>query len=87
MTNLEARIREYREYQRMKEEAEATMDALKLEIIAAMGEAEEVVAGEYKARYKAITSSRFDSTAFKATHADLYRQYYKESTSRRFSIA
>ena len=31
--------------------------------------------------------SRFDSTAFRLTHADLFAQFSRSSTSRRFVIA
>lgn len=37
--------------------------------------------------WKTIISSRFDSAAFKLTHADLFRQYSKTTTSRRLVIA
>ena len=47
---------------------------------------EELKAGEYKIRFTTVTSTRFDSRAFKATHADLYNQYVKSTQSRRFSI-
>jgi predicted phage-related endonuclease len=52
-----------------------------------MGDAEELRAGEYKVTWKPVTSARFDTTAFKSTHAELYRQYTRESTTRRFQVA
>lgn len=36
--------------------------------------------------WKTIITSRFDSAAFKVTHADLFRQYSKATTSRRLVI-
>lgn len=47
---------------------------------------EEVECGEYTVRYAAMAASRFDTTAFKKEHEDLYMQYLKPSTSKRFSI-
>lgn len=38
-------------------------------------------------RYKTVKSNRFDTTAFKKEHADMYADFLKESTSRRFTIA
>ena len=68
-----------------QEEAEAIRDALK----AHMEErgTSELRAGSYKARYTEVASSRFDSAAFKKTHADLYAQYTKHTVSRRFTFA
>ena len=43
--------------------------------------------GEYVVRYATVTTSRFDSAAFKKTHAELYAQYTVPSTSKRFSIS
>jgi predicted phage-related endonuclease len=48
---------------------------------------EELPAGQYIARFTTVLSNRFDSTTFKREHADLYKQYTRQSTSRRFSIA
>lgn len=47
---------------------------------------EEVEVGEYTVRWAALAASRFDSTAFKKEHKELYMQYLKPSTSKRFSI-
>ena len=40
-----------------------------------------------KITWKTVTTTRFDSVAFKCTHADLFAQYSKVSTNRRFIIA
>lgn len=36
--------------------------------------------------WKTVTSQRFDSAAFKLTHADLFNQYSKATTNRRLVI-
>jgi len=41
----------------------------------------------FKIRWKVVKSSRFDTAAFKTTHAELYKQYLKEIESRRFTVA
>lgn len=68
-----------------EEEAEAIREALK----AHMKErgTQELRAGAYKARYTAVTSSRFDSAAFRKCHADLYAQFTKRTVSHRFTVA
>ena len=84
---LTARIRELRELQALIEEANAEAENIKDVIKAHMGDSEELRAGEYKVTWKPVTSARFDATAFKATHAELYRQYSRETTTRRFCVA
>ena len=84
---MQDKIREYREYQRMKEDIESTLDALRLDIITDMGDADEVTAGDYKVRYKAVTSSRLDTTALKKELPDIAARFMLTSTTRRFSVA
>lgn len=74
----------------LKAEAEAELKKLEDELKAIM-EAEgieELVGDEHKVTWKSVTSSRFDSTAFKkAGHEDLYKEFSKPSTSMRFTFA
>jgi predicted phage-related endonuclease len=42
---------------------------------------------DYRVTWKAVKSTRFDSAAFKTTHAELYQQYSKQTESRRFVVA
>ena len=87
MENIKKKIEELRSLKAMAEELAAEITSIEDEIKAFMGDEEEIRAGDYKVRYKTVRSSRFDSTAFKATHAVLYAQYTKETVTRRFSIA
>lgn len=66
-------------------EIKAIQDELKSELIAA--DVDEMNAGIFRISYKEIVNNRFDSKAFKATHADLYKQYTKQTSSRRFIVA
>jgi predicted phage-related endonuclease len=84
---ITTKVRELRELQLLIEEAEAEAEAIRDTLKAHMGTQEELVAGEYKIRWATVKSSRFDSSAFKATHAELYGQYNKTTTTRRFSVA
>lgn len=57
------------------------------ELKAFMGDASAIeLGGETLATWKAQTSQRFDTTAFKAAHPDLYAQFAKQSESRVFRL-
>ena len=84
---LTTKIRELRELQALIEEAQAEAEAIKDTIKNHMGDTEELRAGEYKVTWKSVTSARFDTTAFKRTHTELYSQYTRQSTTRRFMVA
>ena len=83
---IQSKARELKELKVMKEELEAEIAAIEDALKAAMGEKEEMFCGEYKLTYQTVTSSRFDSTAFKKEHADLAAAYTKSTTYRRFSV-
>lgn len=86
---MTSKVRELKELKALLDELNAEITAIEDEIKAEMTtlNVEEMTVDVYKVRYKTVTSNRFDSTAFKATHADLYNQYTKQTTSRRFSVA
>ena len=69
----------------LQNEINAIQDELKAELTAQ--NAEELNAGEYKIRFTTVTSNRFDSKSFKALYSELYKQFTKQTTSRRFTIA
>ncbi len=91
MSNIEltSKIENIKTLQAMIDELTAEMEAVKDEVKAEMNAkgVDEMTVSCFKVRYKEVKSSRFDSTAFKKTHADLYEQYCKTTFSRRFSIA
>lgn len=73
-------------------EAIAELDTAKAEIDnqikAFIGENEVLTRdGHSVATYKAVTTNRFDSTAFKKAEPALYAQYIKTSTSRTFRVS
>ena len=84
---IEAKAKELQELKRMREELDAEIDSLEDQIKASMGDQEQVVAGAFRITWKSITSSRFDSSAFKKANPDLAAQFIKTSTVKRFSIA
>ena len=85
---LAAKIREIKSLQQLIDEANAEMETLKDEIKAHMTAegTEEITVDLFKVRYQKVSSIRFDTTAFKKTHSDLYTQYSKPTTSSRFTI-
>lgn len=86
---LTSKVRELKELKAMADELATEITAIEDEIKAEMTarNTEEMTVDVFKIRWTRVTSNRFDSKAFKATHADLYAQYTKQTESRRFSIA
>ena len=84
---LEHKARELRELLAFIEEAQEEAEAIKDELKAAMGSAEELRAGEYKITWKAVTSSRVDTKALKAAAPELVERFTKTTTTRRFVVA
>ena len=50
-------------------------------------ETEELNLGNVIILFTSVLSNRFDTTAFKKLHSDLYNTFIKQVSSRRFSIA
>ncbi len=89
INEMESKIAKLQEWETLAEEAKAEAEALRDEIKAEMltREAEEMEAGRYIVRWTPVLSNRFDTTTFKKEHAEMYKQYTKQTASRRFSIA
>lgn len=81
-------IEKLKEWEAIQAEAAAEVESLKDQVKAEMNArgVEELEAGQYIARFTTILSNRFDTTVFKREHAEMYKQYTKQTTSRRFSI-
>lgn len=86
---LTAKVKKLKELKTFADELAAEITAIEDELKAEMTaqNVEEMTVDVFKLRYKAVTSNRFDSKAFQATHAELYAQYTKPTTYRRFSVA
>lgn len=86
---LDARVQELRELRNfeaeVKSEITAIEDSIKAEMLAR--NTDELAGNECMVTWKTVTTSRFDSAAFKLTHAELFKQYTKATTSRRLVIA
>ena len=85
---LTGKIEALKEWEALLAEATAEVEAIKDEIKREMERrgVEEIEAGQYIARFTTVLSNRFDTTAFKREHGEMYKMYTKQTTSRRFSI-
>ena len=86
---LITKIEQLKEWEAILEEAQAEAEALRDSIKAQMLQenTEELEVGAYIIRWTSVLSNRFDSTAFKKEHAELYKSFTKQVASKRFSIA
>mgnify|MGYP006999059253 FL=1 len=87
--DIEGKVREIRELKRMQEELSAELEALTCEIKAHMdAEGVDTISGtDWKGTYKAVTSSRIDTSALKKALPDLAQQFTRTTTARRFCVA
>ena len=86
---ITSKIEALKDLESLIEEAKAEAEALRDEIKAEMlnRNTEEMEAGQYIIRWTSVLSQRFDTTSFKKVYGDLYKEYTKQTASRRFSIA
>lgn len=91
MTNAQMiqQIRELNEWEQVLEEARAAAEAIKDSIKAEMDlmGTEELTVGTYVVRYTTVLSNRFDTTSFKKSYNEIYKQYTKQVTTKRFSVS
>ena len=89
INELEIRIEKMQEWEALAAEAQAEADAIRNTIKAEMQErdTEELQAGRFIIRWTSVVSNRFDSSAFKKVHGELYRAFCKAVNSKRFSIS
>ena len=86
---LTTKIEALKEWENIIAEAQAEVDAIRDLIKAEMMErnTEEMEVGAYIVRWTSILSNRFDTTSFKKAHNDLYKEFTKQTASRRFTIS
>ena len=87
--NINEIMTELAQYTRLQEEAAAMVDSLKDQIKQYMNDNRlEILTGaEHKAIYKAVTSSRIDTTALKKELPQIAAQYTKTTETKRFTFA
>lgn len=87
--DINAIMKELAEYTALKEEMEMQIESLKDEVKSYMTEnqVDEVLSDDgSKATWREVISNRFDSTAFKKDFLDIYKEYTKKTTSKRFTF-
>ena len=84
-----SKIEQLKELEELIKEAEAEAEVLKNEIKNEMlkRNTEEMSVGRYVVRNTEVLSSRFDTKNFKRLFPNMYKDFTKEVTSRRFSIS
>nr|DAU79773.1 MAG TPA: Exonuclease [Caudoviricetes sp.] len=89
MADINDIMKELAEYIRMQEEAAAMVESLKDQLKERMTAAgvESLAGSEHKATYKAVTSSRVDTTRLKKDLPEIAARYTKTTTARRFTFA
>lgn len=87
--NIDSIMKELAEYIRMQEEAAAMVESLKDQLKERMTAAgvESLAGSEHKATYKAVTSSRVDTTALKKDLPEIAARYTKTTTAHRFTFS
>ena len=80
-------IRQIKEYQELQDQVKTQLEALKAEAIDYLNDenVDEILTDEGKITYREVISNRFDSTAFKRVHADLFASFSKKTSIMRFT--
>ena len=88
MKNIDSTMKELAQYTRIMEETAAIIEGLKDEIKRYMEEHDtDILTGnEHKATYKAVSSSRIDTSALKKDLPDIAAQYTKTTETKRFTF-
>lgn len=88
MRNINEVMKELGEMNALLEETNAIIEGLKDEVKEYMIDQniDEVVSDSGKATWREVISNRFASTEFKKVHADLYKAFTKQTTSKRFTF-
>lgn len=86
MKQYDNRAKKLMDLEYAKRDIQKQIDAIEADIKADMGENQTVQTGNYRISWQVIVSNKFDPTAFKAEHEDLYREFQKQATTRRFTI-
>ena len=89
MNELETKVNELRELRRMAEELAGEISAAEdnLKAYLTASGTDELTCTSFKITWKEVTSNRPDSKALKAAAPELWQQFSKATTSRRFIVA
>lgn len=84
-----SKIEQLQELEEIIEEAKAEAEKLKDDIKVEMFKrnTDEMKVGRYIVKWTEVLSNRFDTTAFKRMFPEVYKEFTKQSASRRFTIS
>lgn len=86
---LENRIKKLKALEERQKLLDQEIDSLKEEIkkdLEAKG-TEELQVGIFIIRFTSVLSNKFDTKRFKEQYGDLYKQFTKQTASRRFTVS
>lgn len=85
--NIDETIKQIKEYLVLQEQLKAEIETLKAACIKYLDEhaTDEYLCDEGKITYREVLSNRFQSTAFKKIHGDLYKTFVKPTVNMRFT--
>lgn len=83
------KLNELAELRKTAEDLNAEIEAIQDAIKAHMAETETdfLTAGQFKVSWKSVTSTRIDTTALRKDLPEVWQEYGKTSTTRRFSVS
>lgn len=86
---LQNRVMKLKEIEAQQKALEEQAEKIRQEIKVDMEtkQVEEMKAGSFVIRWKTILSNRLDGKALKAVLPEIYNQYYKPISSRKFTVA
>lgn len=86
---IENRVKKLQAIEAQQKELEAAAEAIRAELKADLEEKgiQELKTKNFIVRWKEIVSSRLDGKALRAALPDVYSQFCRATTSRRFTIA
>ena len=89
INEMDSKVKELRELRRMAEELAAEIEAIQDQIKGHMdAQGVDTITGtDWKVTWKAVTSSRIDTTALKKAVPDVAQQFTKTTSARRFCVA
>ena len=86
---MENRVKKLREIEAQQKELETAAEAIRAELKADLEEKglDELKTKNFLIRWKEIINNRLDGKALKAALPEIYNQYCKPTSSRRFTVA
>lgn len=84
--DIESKCRQLRELQALIDEAQAEAEAVRDALKAAMGDVEELRAGEYKITWRRVKAVKLDVKGLRAALPDVAARFSRESVTRRFCV-